>query len=218
MIPTAPDADRYFAQVAEQWDEMRSGYFTEAMREAAIAKAQALSASPLTARAVVADVGTGTGFMIQGLAPKAARVFGFDASAEMLAVARRNLAAFDNVTLRQARADRLPIADGALDAVFANMVLHHMPRPAAAINEMARALKPGGVLCLIDLDSHDQEWQREQMADRWLGFERAEVRGWFTEAGLEEVDVDCAEGVCCATSPDGTMKPLSIFVAIGRKA
>ena len=166
----------------------------------------------------MADVGTGTGFVAAGLAHMAGKVYGFDASAAMLDVARRNLAAFPNVELREAPGDRLPLADAALDGVFANMYLHYAPDPSAAILEMVRVLKPGRVLCLTDLDTHDHTWQREQMADRWMGFARADFRRWLADAGLTEVDVDCAEGACNACGPDGTVKPLSIFVAIGRKA
>jgi arsenite methyltransferase len=205
------NTNTYFAKVAEQWDEIRAGYFTEHMRDAAIAK------TDLAPGAVVADVGTGTGFVAAGLAPKASKVYGFDASAAMLDVARRNLASFQNVDLREAPGDRLPLADATLDGVFANMYLHHAPEPLVAIKEMARVLKPGRVLCITDLDTHDHTWQREQMADLWLGFERADIRKWLAEAGLTGIDVDCAEGTCNACGPDGTVKPLSIFVAIGRK-
>jgi ubiquinone/menaquinone biosynthesis C-methylase UbiE len=208
---TMTTANDYFAQVAGQWDDMRAGYFTEHMRDAAIAKVN------LVPGAVVADVGTGTGFVAAGLAPTASKVYGFDASAAMLDVARRNLSAFPNVELHEAPGDHLPLAEAVLDGVFANMYLHHAPEPLAAIQEMVRLLKPGGKLCLIDLDTHDHTWQREQMADLWLGFERDDIRKWLAEAGLTEIDVDCAEGTCNACGPDGTVKPLSIFVAIGRK-
>ncbi len=201
----------YFAHVAEDWDEIRSGYFTEEMRDAAIKLAH------LTPDATVADVGTGTGFVIQGLAPHAAKVYGFDASPEMLTVAQRNLVAFDNVELREAQGGTLPLPDDSLDAVFGNMYLHHDPDPPAAIVELARVLRPGGRLILTDLDAHDQEWMREAMADRWLGFERDVIGGWFTAAGLTDVVVDCAEGRCCSTSPGGEDMSLSIFVAYGRK-
>jgi len=206
------NSNEYFAQVAGQWDEIRAEYFTEHMRNAAFAKVN------LPPDAVVADVGAGTGFVALGLAPKVAKVFGFDASPEMLDVAHRNLATFPNVELRQSPGDRLPVPDGALDAAFANMYLHHAPDPASAIKELARTLKPGGALCITDLDTHDHEWQREQMAELWLGFERDDIRSWFASAGLKDIDVDCAEGTCNACGPDGTVKPLSIFVAIGRKA
>lgn len=204
-------SNSYFAQVADQWDEIRAGYFTEHMRDAAIAKAN------LPENAVVADVGTGTGFVAHGLAQRAAHVVGFDASPDMLAVARRNLSTMSNVDLREAAGDQLPVSDGTFDGVFANMFLHHAPDPAGTIKELARTLKPGGVICLTDLDTHDHEWQREQMADLWLGFERDDIRKWYADAGLSDIDVDCAEGTCNACGPSGTIEPLSIFVAIGRK-
>src|SRR5512138_3577153 len=106
-------SDAYFNQIAGQWDEIRAGYFTEHMRDAAIARAK------LAPGAVVADVGTGTGFVAAGLAPAAGKVYGFDASPAMLAVARRNLAAYANVELHEAPGDRLPLPDGVLDGVFA---------------------------------------------------------------------------------------------------
>lgn len=204
-------SDSYFASVAGKWDEIRAGYFTDHMRDAAILKAE------LPGNAEVADIGTGTGFVAAGLAPRVAKVYGFDASAEMLEVARKNLAAFSNVQLERAPGDELPLPDAVLDGVFANMYLHHAPDPAKAITEMTRVLKPGGVLCITDLDTHDHEWQREQMADLWLGFDRQEIREWFTRAGLEQVDVESAEGTCNARGLDGKIEPLSIFVAIARK-
>lgn len=204
-------SEEYFASVASEWDAMRSEYFTEHMRDAAIRKAG------LPAGAIVADIGTGTGFLAAGLAPLVSKVYGFDASREMLEVARMNLAAFSNVELRQSPGDALPLPDGTVDGVFANMYLHHAPDPSRAIREMVRVLRPGGVLCITDLDSHTHTWQREQMADLWLGFDRQQLRDWFAEAGLQQVDVDCAEGTCSACGPDGSVEPLSIFVALGRK-
>ncbi len=204
-------SNEYFASVADHWDAMRAEYFTEHMRDAAIAKAR------LPEGAVVADVGTGTGFVAAGLARHALKVYGFDASKEMLEVAHKNLAGFANIELKQSPGDALPVADISLDGIFANMYLHHAPEPLKAIVEMARTLKPGGVLCITDLDTHTHEWQREQMADLWLGFDRGQIREWLAQAGLEQIDVDCAEGTCSACGPDGKVEPLSIFVALGRK-
>jgi len=93
----------YFDQVAEEWDDLRAGYFDETVRGAAIEQAG------LSPEMVVADVGTGTGFMIQGLAPLVKKIYGFDASAEMLKVAARNLEGFNNVELRQADGLVLPL-------------------------------------------------------------------------------------------------------------
>lgn len=202
----------YFAQVAGQWDEIRSGFFTEAMRDAAIDKAN------LPDTAVVADIGTGTGFVLQGLVNRATRLVGFDESPDMLAIAQQNLSGYNQVELRLAEGQNLPAEDGGFDAVFANMYLHHAPDPATAVAEMSRILRPGGKLIITDLDSHDQTWMQTEMADRWLGFDRQELRQWYEAAGLTAVDIDCAAGSCDCVTPAADHISLSIFVAIGQKA
>jgi ubiquinone/menaquinone biosynthesis C-methylase UbiE len=205
------DSREYFARVAGDWDRMRAGYFTEEMRDAAIARAG------LAAGCVVADVGTGTGFVLRALAPIASTAYGFDASPDMLVVARGNLAGFGNVVLLQATGEALPLPDAAVDAAFANMYLHHTLDPGAAVTEMARILRPGGCLVLTDLDAHNQAWMRDAMADRWLGFPREQVRAWFEGCGLASVEVSCAQGSCCTAAPDGSGLSLGVFLACGRK-
>ncbi|MFQ5885858.1 MAG: class I SAM-dependent methyltransferase [Anaerolineae bacterium] len=202
----------YFDRVAQEWDDLRAGYFDETVRGAAIEQAG------LSPEMVVADVGTGTGFMIQGLAPLVRKVYGFDAAAEMLKVAARNLEGFNNVELRQADGLSLPLEDGSLDAIFANMYLHHIPEPPLALKEMARLLRRGGKLILTDLDQHDQEWMREEMADLWLGFDRTQIDNWLREAGFEKVTIECAPTPCCTDSPEGEEVSISIFIARGTKA
>jgi ubiquinone/menaquinone biosynthesis C-methylase UbiE len=201
----------YFAQVAGEWDQLRSGYFTKAMRDAAIQKAN------LPQDAAVADVGTGTGFVLQGLVGKAGSLVGFDESPEMLEIARQRFVDRPEARFEQTDGQTLPAEDGTFDAVFANMYLHHAPDPGEAIKEMVRVLKPGGSLIVTDLDNHDQDWMSEAMADRWLGFERDDVRAWYESAGLKQIDIDCAEGTCDCSSPDGDAIALSIFVAAGQK-
>ena len=212
MTATYPSAE-YFDQVADRWDSLRSGYFTEAVREAAILRAY------LHPEMVVADVGAGTGFMAAGLAPLVRRVHVIDGAEAMLDVARKNLAAFANLEFHQADGRSLPLPDGSLDAAFANMYLHHCPDPLPAIREMVRTLRPGGRLVLTDMDSHDHEWLKTEMADVWLGFDRARIRTWFEQAGLVNVIVDCTGESCRATSEaDGKAEAsMSIFVATGTK-
>jgi len=202
---------RYFQRVAAQWDRMREGYFTEAVRDAAIARAR------LGRDHVVADVGTGTGFMLQAVAPTVRLAYGFDSSPEMLDVARKNLAGVANVELKISEGSSLPLPDAALDAVFANMYLHHAPDPQTAIAEMVRVLKPGGRLVITDLDRHEEEWMRAEMADLWLGFEREQVESWFSSAGLAEVVVEAAGCSCCGTSASGDEASIGVFVASGSK-
>jgi arsenite methyltransferase len=207
------ESAQYFAKQAGNWDQLRAGYFKETLREAAIARAY------LRPEMVVADVGAGTGFMSAGLAPLVSRVYVLDGSAEMLDVARRNLGSLSNVTFQQADGAALPLQDGSIDAVFANMYLHHTPDPLVAIKEMVRLLKPGGRLVITDMDKHDNEWMRQEMADRWLGFDRGQMRAWWREAGLVNVLVDSPDQSCSATSqvtPSASVT-ISVFVATGSK-
>jgi ubiquinone/menaquinone biosynthesis C-methylase UbiE len=104
-----------------------------------------------------------------------------------------------------------------MDAVLGNMVLHHAPDPAGAIREMARTLKPGGRLIITDADTHNYEWLRTEQHDRWLGFERADVARWFTEAGLADVSVGDTHEMCTPSSTCGTKATITIFLARGTK-
>jgi arsenite methyltransferase len=208
----------YFTQVAGEWDSLRAGYFGESVRGAAIARAY------LRSEMVVADVGAGTGFMAAGLAPLVSRVYVLDGSPAMLDAARENLARFNNVVFREADGLALPLEDGSVDVAFANMYLHHCPDPEAAIRELVRILRPGGRLVLTDLDAHAHAWLREEMADEWLGFDRAHVRAWLRNAGMVNVLVDCTGDSCCvepgcSTGVDAGDRSaeIRIFVATGSR-
>ena len=206
-------AEAYFERAANEWDALRAGYFTEAVREAAIARAY------LRPEWTACDVGGGTGFVTAGLAPRVARVHLVDGSPAMLEAARRNLDGVANVEFGLMVDGRIPLPDAAVDAVFANMYLHHCADPAAAIAEMVRILRPGGRLVITDMDAHDHAWMREEMADEWPGFERAQVKAWLREAGLVNAYVDCSEQSCCATSqmaPEARAE-VSVFVAVGTR-
>jgi ubiquinone/menaquinone biosynthesis C-methylase UbiE len=76
------------------------------------------------------------------------RLAGVDLSAAMLAVARTKLP--DDVCLLRAAADVLPLAPASYDVVTLTSALHHLPRPAAALAEIRRVLKPAGCLVLTD--------------------------------------------------------------------
>lgn len=217
MSMTKASSD-YFQQVAGNWDQISAGYFGPAVRDAAIAKAY------LRPEMAVADVGSGTGFITAGLAPLVRRVIVVDGSAAMLEVARKNLSPFNNVEFHLADGSSLPIPDESLDAVFANMYLHHASDPIAAIQEMVRVLRPGGRLVITDMDEHPYTWLKEEMADAWQGFQREQVRQWFQEAGLVNVIVDCTGESCCAESTNPTLTDeqgrearVSVFVATGTR-
>ena len=204
------DTREYFDTVAKQWDDMRRTFFGEGVRRASVA------AAGVGPGMIVADVGTGTGFLAELALDAGARVIGIDISDGMLAEAAARFAdrPFEP---RPGDTAALPLGDGEVDAVLGNMVLHHAEDPPAAIREMARALKPGGTLVITDADTHTHEWLRTEQYDRWLGFDRAEIVHWFTDAGLEAVSVGDTQEICSPTSACGTTAAITIFLASGRK-
>lgn len=202
----------YFDQVAPQWDQMRRSFFSSAVREKAYAVAG------LQPGRIAADIGAGTGFITEGLLQRGSQVIAVDQSPAMIAEMERNFARYPGVSYRLGQAEHLPLADQAVDYVFANMYLHHVAEPLVAIREMVRILKPGGRLVITDLDKHQYEFLRTEQHDRWLGFERADVRGWFEQAGLVGVMVDCVGEDCTAPAQNGAESArVSIFVAAGDK-
>jgi ubiquinone/menaquinone biosynthesis C-methylase UbiE len=190
----------YFEGVARQWDRLRQDYYGAEVIEKAL-NAAGLSPSVTgneaekneqgqgPQAALLVDVGCGTGFLTAGIAPYAQKVIGIDDSGGMLEVARENMQklGLDNIELREGRVSALPVGDGQAEAVFANMVLHHAPDPAQMLGEMARVARQGGRVVITDLDRHDHEWFRVEMADRWLGFTREELHSYMEGAGLSNI-------------------------------
>ncbi len=172
----------FFDQVGPEWDALRSVFNDDALRARAIAQ---LVPDHLT----VADIGTGTGILAAELARLGLRVIGVDHSPRMLEAARSKLeaAGLNRVELRGGEAQALPLADGEVDAAFAHMVLHYLPSPPDAVREMARVVKPGGSIVVVDFVKHDAEWMRGELGVQWLGFEPSEIEAWCHAAGLERV-------------------------------
>jgi ArsR family transcriptional regulator len=182
MSLSTREIQKFFERVASDWDTMRLAYYDEGVIEKMAEVASVDESSE------IADVGTGTGFVAAGLAPRVKRVIGIDNAPAMLSVARENLNALDltNVELLVGDTTALPLEDASVDAAFANMVLHHAGNPRAMLREMARIVKPGGVVAVVDEVEHPYTWMHEEHADVWLGFTREQVVGSFGAAGLDE--------------------------------
>jgi ubiquinone/menaquinone biosynthesis C-methylase UbiE len=180
----AAAAAAYFKASAPEWERIRALHAPEKDVEAAIVRR-------MTARPIqnLLDAGTGTGRMLELLAPHARRAVGVDVSPEMLSIARDRLLRenLKNAQVRLADTYRLPFGGEAdmFDAILFHQVLHYLDDPGAAVSEAARVMAPGGRLLIADFAPHELEFLRDDYAHRRLGFSDREVEGWFAHAGLK---------------------------------
>lgn len=167
----------FFATSAGQWDRLRGELFGSRTELAALP-------ALLDDTWVVGDLGCGTGQVAASLAPFVRRVVAVDASAPMLAAARKRLATFDNVEIRRGELEALPLDDGSLDAAVLSLALHLAPEPGRVLAEAARVLRPGGRLLLVDLMPHDRTDFIESMGHLWPGFDAESIATLSSEAGF----------------------------------
>jgi demethylmenaquinone methyltransferase/2-methoxy-6-polyprenyl-1,4-benzoquinol methylase len=99
-------------------------------------------------RGRVLDVATGTGLVAAELLRRGFRVTALDQSPEMLATARARLEG--RAELVEASAEALPFADGTFDHVTVTYLLRYVDEPGAALAELARVVRPGGVVASLE--------------------------------------------------------------------
>jgi ArsR family transcriptional regulator len=168
-----------FDGVAPDWDRIQAPFYASGVREAALMRL-------VPRELAVADVGCGTGLLTLTLARVAARVVAVDASARMVRLTREKVdrASLPNVEVKRGRAESLPVPSASLDAAFAFHLLRHLARPADALREMARILKPGGRLVIVELEPHAVRADREATGSVHLGLPRERVRADLSRAGF----------------------------------
>src|SRR5262245_52061272 len=163
------------------------------------------------------DIGCGPGTITADLAEIVApgRVVAIDAAAGVLAAARdvateRGLA---NVEFAVGDVNALEFADGSFDVVHAHQVLQHLGDPVAALREMRRVCKPGGVVAVRDSDYAAITWYPENpVLDEWLALYRRTARrnggepdagrrllSWARRAGFTEIA--CSATTWCFATP-----------------
>ena len=115
---------------------------------------RAIASLQLTGREVLLDVCTGTADVaLQGRASGAARVVGVDFAGAMLAIGQRKVLAAGeagHIALVRGDAARMPVRDATVDAATVAFGIRNVERPEQGCREIARALRPGGRLAILE--------------------------------------------------------------------
>ncbi|MGN6793677.1 MAG: methyltransferase domain-containing protein [Streptosporangiaceae bacterium] len=171
----------------------------------------------LPAAADILDVGCGPGTITADLAELAApgRVIGVDAAGDVLAEARKAAhgRGVTNVSFETGDVYRLSFRDNAFDVVHAHQLLQHLSDPVAALTEMSRVCRPGGILAARDSDYGGMIWYPDcdDLAE-WLVLYRRLARAvggepdagrrllsWARSAGFATIEASAS--AWCYSSP-----------------
>ena len=174
-------AESYFGDNAKNWDEIRSLHISEEQVEEALVELVGTGEFDN-----FADIGTGTGRILELLAPLCGHATGVDTSREMLAIARARLqdSGLKNAQVRHGDMFSLPFETESVDLLTIHQVLHFLGDPGGALEESGRVLKPGGRMVIVDFAPHDLEFLREEQAHRRLGISDDDVKRWGQRAGM----------------------------------
>ncbi|HET6545570.1 MAG TPA: metalloregulator ArsR/SmtB family transcription factor [Rhodanobacteraceae bacterium] len=133
----------------------------------------------------VLDVASGDGVLAELLAPRAKSIICIDMSERVVTAARKRLKPFTNVEVRSGDMHALDFPEGRFDLVLMMHALTYSERPAKAVAEAARVLRPGGRLLAATLGKHAHRRAVEPFDHRNLGFTPGELAGFARKAGLE---------------------------------
>lgn len=169
---------RFFDSIAEDWEKLKREIFGDI-------DLNGLILQNIPPSDTIVDLGCGTGDLLGLLKEKAGRVIGVEKSPRMLEEARRRFADQETgIELRIGQLEHLPLREAEADLAVINMVLHHLPDPLKALQEVHRVLKKGNTFIIVDLLTHNQENMRERYGDRWLGFSETEMKNWLDSSGF----------------------------------
>jgi ubiquinone/menaquinone biosynthesis C-methylase UbiE/DNA-binding MarR family transcriptional regulator len=187
-------SQKFFASGAGQWDRLRAELVGE--------RAELLSLLGLLDPTwTVADLGCGTGQLVEALAPFVTRVIGIDESPVMLRAAKTRLASHKNVELRQGALESLPLESKEADCAILSLVLQYIAEPSSLLGAVHRSLKPGGRLLILDMRAHDRADLRERMGHAWQGFSTEQIDDWAADAGFSKSSFAALPAHPSATGP-----------------
>ncbi|KNC18679.1 hypothetical protein AC792_10700 [Arthrobacter sp. RIT-PI-e] len=162
----------------------------------------------------VLDLGCGPGSITVGFADLVApgSVLGIDRSADVIAQATATHEDTVNAEFREGNIYDLDVADESFDVVHAHQVLQHLADPVAALREMRRVVRPGGIVAVREADFGAMAWSPDAPdLDEWRSLYQQLARGnggepdagrripaWAAAAGFTDVEVSSSNWVYAA--------------------
>ena len=157
----------------------------------------------------VLECACGTGLLTEVLTPRCRHLTATDFSSKMLTRARKNCARFSNVDYAQADITSLPYGTGSFDAVVAANVIHLLDQPIAALRELDRVCRRGGLLIIPTYMNRTEKSEAGTFvsavgkagADFKRQFTPDSYRAFFLQNGYSDVTITLAEGrIPCAVA------------------
>jgi ArsR family transcriptional regulator len=183
------DAERLPAVLAtraadQNWADAVAGDMERHYSPGRTWEAMARAVLPLLAPGDVLDLASGDGVLAELLAPHAKHYVCVDTSERVVAAARERLKPHRNVRVLVGDMHRLDLPDAGFDLVLLMQALTYSERPAAALAEAARVLRPGGRLVATTLARHEHRETVEPYGHANLGFTAREMAKMAEKAKL----------------------------------
>jgi 2-polyprenyl-3-methyl-5-hydroxy-6-metoxy-1,4-benzoquinol methylase len=166
----------------------------------------------------VLDFGCGTGLLTVALHPFVRSITGIDSSQGMLDILNSKIAKMklNKIQTLHVDVEKSDVLIGNYDLVVCSMTLHHVKEIEPLIDQFSKITKPGGYLCISDLDPDDGQFHSDNAGVFHFGFDNGVLNKVLIKTGFENMQrVTAAEMVKPAIN--GQLRQFSVFLMAGQK-
>jgi ubiquinone/menaquinone biosynthesis C-methylase UbiE len=166
------------------------------------------------------ELGCGTGIMAFMLSGQLGRIDAVDTSVGMIDKLNEKLSsenAPQNIYAHNIELDENSFEAGSFDFIYTILTLHHIEDTSAIICMLAKLLKSGGHIALVDLDVEDGSFHKDSESGvEHLGFDRSYIENILAENGFTNIK-NCEAARRKRENEDGSVKEFPLFLVTGEK-